>query len=97
MKHFPQSLEKLYIILQNKVLNTLSWLCSFLVYFYRCFLSPYLGGACRFYPSCSEYAQQAFQEHNTIKALGLTIKRVCSCQPFGSSGYDPLHKGGNHE
>lgn len=97
MKYFPQGLRKLYNTFKNKFISKLSWLCSFLIYFYRCFLSPYLGGACRFYPSCSEYAQQAFKRCSLSKALQLTLKRVFSCQPFGGSGYDPLHKGCNHE
>lgn len=97
MKHFLQSLKKLYKTFKNNCIKKLSWACSFLIYFYRCFLSPYLGGACRFYPSCSEYAQQSFREYTVFTALKLTFKRIFSCHPFGGSGYDPVHKGCSHE
>ncbi len=46
---------------------------------------------CRFYPSCSEYALQAFQKYDLLKALFLTIKRLLSCHPFNkNNGFDPL-------
>ncbi|MBE8162414.1 MAG: membrane protein insertion efficiency factor YidD [Bdellovibrionaceae bacterium] len=97
MKYFPLSLKKPYNTFKNSFTTKLSWICSFFIYFYRCFLSPYLGGACRFYPSCSEYAQQAFKKHTVFGALKLTFKRVFSCHPFGRSGYDPIQKGCSHE
>ncbi|MBE8221109.1 MAG: membrane protein insertion efficiency factor YidD [Bdellovibrionales bacterium] len=93
MKHFLLGLKRPYKTFKNNCTKKLSWACSFLIYFYRCFLSPYLGGGCRFYPSCSEYAQQAFKKHTTFAALKITFKRVISCRPFGRSGYDPVQKG----
>jgi hypothetical protein len=57
---------------------------------YRYFISPCLGNHCRFYPSCSEYAQQAFQEYSLSKATWLTLCRLLRCQPFHRGGYDPL-------
>ncbi|ORU92215.1 MAG: membrane protein insertion efficiency factor YidD [Cycloclasticus sp. symbiont of Bathymodiolus heckerae] len=61
-----------------------------LIRFYRYFISPMLPRTCRFYPSCSEYALQAFQEYGVIKAFYLTIKRLLRCQPFCKGGVDPL-------
>ena len=48
------------------------------------------GGNCRFVPTCSEYAGQAFNKHNFFKALFLSTKRVLKCNPFTKGGYDPL-------
>jgi len=61
-----------------------------LINFYRHFVSPLLAGRCRFYPTCSEYALEAFQEYGAIKALYLTVKRLVRCQPFCKGGVDPL-------
>ena len=61
-----------------------------LVRAYQLALSPFAGGACRFPPSCSEYAIQAIQEHGALRGLGLALKRVGRCHPLGSSGFDPV-------
>lgn len=57
---------------------------------YQLFISPLLPRSCRFYPTCSEYALQAFKTFNVTKATYLSIKRVLKCQPFHPGGYDPL-------
>lgn len=58
--------------------------------FYRRFLSRFLGGQCRFYPSCSEYAREAFEKRCFAVALWLATKRLAKCHPFHPGGYDPL-------
>ena len=58
--------------------------------FYKKFISPQLKPACRFQPSCSVYAMDAFRVHGFWKGLSLTIKRLSRCHPLGSSGYDPV-------
>ncbi len=57
----------------------------FLISFYRLFLSTFLacGGACRFYPSCSEYAELVYKNYPFLKATALTFKRILACHPFG--------------
>ncbi len=61
-----------------------------LIRFYQVSLGPYLGGRCRFHPSCSVYATEAFQTHPPIRALCLTLRRVGRCHPLGGSGFDPV-------
>lgn len=63
---------------------------------YQILLSPFSGGACRFHPSCSEYAIAAIVEHGAAKGLGLALRRVSRCHPFGSSGFDPVPPRTNH-
>ncbi|MGH7197283.1 MAG: membrane protein insertion efficiency factor YidD [Candidatus Omnitrophota bacterium] len=46
--------------------------------------------ACRFHPSCSNYAAEAFERFGWGKAFWLMCKRLLRCQPFSSGGYDPL-------
>jgi uncharacterized protein len=58
--------------------------------FYRRFISPLLPPACRFYPTCSEYAIQAFEKYGFIKGLLLSCWRILRCNPFCKGGYDPL-------
>jgi putative membrane protein insertion efficiency factor len=57
---------------------------------YRLLLSPFLGSNCRFYPSCSEYAQQAIMEHGVLRGLWLAIKRLGRCHPWHAGGIDPV-------
>jgi hypothetical protein len=61
-----------------------------LVRAYQLALSPFAGGACRFTPSCSDYAIQAIQDHGAVRGLGLALRRVGRCHPLGSSGFDPV-------
>ena len=48
--------------------------------------------ACRFTPTCSEYAKEAFENYNFFKASYISIRRILRCHPFGKSGYDPVPK-----
>lgn len=59
---------------------------------YRLLISPFLGERCRFYPSCSLYAQMAIEHHGVIKGGWLIIKRICKCHPWyrKGDGYDPV-------
>ena len=64
----------------------------FLVRFYQVAISPMLGTSCRHTPTCSHYTIQAIQEWGAIKGSWLAIKRISSCHPWGSHGYDPVPK-----
>lgn len=57
---------------------------------YQFLISPLLGNCCRFYPSCSSYAQQAIECYGIIGGFGLIIWRLLRCHPFHPGGYDPL-------
>ena len=61
-----------------------------IVRFYQVVISPVTPAACRFEPSCSNYALQALEKHGLIKGTWLAIKRIFSCNPWGKSGYDPI-------
>lgn len=50
----------------------------------------FLGGACRFHPTCSKYAYQAVNKYGTIKGLFLGLRRILRCHPYSSGGYDPV-------
>jgi uncharacterized protein len=57
---------------------------------YQITLSPFLGGQCRFYPTCSAYAIGAYQRHGPARGSWLTLRRLCRCHPFGRGGFDPV-------
>lgn len=57
---------------------------------YRYFLSPLLPAACRFYPSCSAYAEQALRDHGMLRGGWLAASRVCRCGPWHPGGVDPV-------
>jgi putative membrane protein insertion efficiency factor len=59
-----------------------------LVRFYIVFLSPFFGGACKFYPSCSNYAAEAIARHGARRGFALAMKRLLRCHPFTRGGVD---------
>ncbi|MBO4212700.1 MAG: membrane protein insertion efficiency factor YidD [Clostridia bacterium] len=65
--------------------------CIWLIRLYRKYVSPLKRSpCCRFMPTCSAYALEAFQEWGFFAGLGLTIWRVLRCNPFCKGGYDPV-------
>lgn len=65
-------------------------LCVFLIRGYQVALSPFKVPCCRFQPTCSAYAKQAFLLHGVRKGAILTLKRILKCHPWGGAGYDPV-------
>jgi putative membrane protein insertion efficiency factor len=57
---------------------------------WRLLISPLLGPACRFEPTCSRYMQQAIDVHGPLHGLGLGAVRLCRCHPWGGFGFDPV-------
>ena len=62
----------------------------FLLKGYKKIISPILPGACRFTPTCSEYAMEAIEKFGAIKGSLLSAYRVLRCNPFCRGGYDPV-------
>ena len=61
-----------------------------LIDLYRWCLSPLLGPSCRFYPTCSCYAQQAIRSHGPLRGSLLAARRIGRCPPWNPGGYDPV-------
>lgn len=64
-----------------------------LIKFYKKYISFYFeckGIACKYRPTCSEYALSAIEKYGAFKGSILTIKRLLKCNPFSKGGYDPL-------
>ena len=57
---------------------------------YKRWISPLLPGACRFTPTCSEYAAEAVRLHGVARGLWLAAGRLLRCRPFARAGYDPV-------
>lgn len=57
---------------------------------YQLTLSPILGGACRYYPSCSAYAIEALERHGALRGGWLAMRRIGRCHPFRPGGFDPV-------
>lgn len=60
------------------------------IWLYRITLSGWLGGQCRFSPSCSRFAEEAIRTHGALRGSVLTVGRVLRCNPFGRGGLDPV-------
>ena len=64
-----------------------------LIRLYRLTLSAWLGGQCKFYPSCSRYAEEAIRAHGAARGVMLAGWRVARCGPFTNGGLDPVPAG----
>ncbi len=59
---------------------------------YQAGISPLLGSHCRYYPTCSHYAVEAFEKLPAWKAFGKSLWRILRCNPFARGGFDPVIK-----
>jgi putative membrane protein insertion efficiency factor len=57
---------------------------------YKAMISPFLPPACRFEPTCSEYAREAIEKYGALKGTWMGLKRILRCQPFCKGGHDPV-------
>lgn len=64
--------------------------CLGIISFYRRWLSPLVGPACRFEPTCSRYAGDAIRRYGVLHGMGLAAVRLMKCHPFHPGGYDPV-------
>jgi len=67
-----------------------------LLFLYKKLISPLLPPACRFTPTCSDYAAEAFRQYPFFQAFLLSTKRISRCHPFHEGGFDPVPKS-NHK
>jgi len=67
-----------------------TYLLILLIYVYRYTLSPLFGNQCRFYPTCSHYAEEAIKQHGACTGTILAAKRILRCHPWHEGGYDPV-------
>jgi uncharacterized protein len=61
-----------------------------LIVMYQRVISPMLGPACRYQPTCSEYAREAIERYGVARGGWLGMKRISRCHPFHKGGYDPV-------
>ena len=82
------------LLIMNGLRDTLKKVLIFpfvlLIKFYQVCISPFTPPSCRFTPTCSQYALEAFRKHGPFKGLYLTVRRLLRCHPWGGSGYDPV-------
>ena len=71
-------------------MSAVSRLLLYLIRGYQLSLSPWLGGHCRFYPSCSCYAHDAIKRHGARRGAWLGLRRLLRCHPLNVGGYDPV-------
>lgn len=75
-------------------MKTLKYILSLpfilLIKLYQWIVSPVLGPKCRYTPSCSAYALEAFKKYGPLKGGWLAIRRIGRCHPWGGHGYDPV-------
>ena len=71
-------------------LSPLALILRGVIRIYQWFISPLLGAPCRHLPTCSHYAIEAIETHGALAGSWLTVKRVLRCNPWGTSGYDPV-------
>jgi putative membrane protein insertion efficiency factor len=57
---------------------------------YQWFVRPVLPSSCRFFPSCSQYADEALRRHGAWRGSVLTVRRLCRCGPWHPGGCDPV-------
>jgi putative membrane protein insertion efficiency factor len=73
-----------------KIKFALTTFFCFLIKIYQFCLSYLLPQSCRFYPTCSHYALEAFEKKGLFLGFYLTLKRICHCHPWHPGGYDPV-------
>jgi putative membrane protein insertion efficiency factor len=61
-----------------------------LIRVYQFLLSPWIGGSCRFWPTCSEYSREAIEQHGALRGGWMMVTRLARCHPYAAGGVDPV-------
>jgi putative membrane protein insertion efficiency factor len=69
----------------------MAFFAELLIKAYKYSISPALPHSCRFYPSCSEYALEAFRRYGFLRGCRLSLRRLIRCHPLHAGGYDPIN------
>ena len=73
-------------------MNIVTHILIKLIKIYKLLISPLTGHSCRYLPTCSDYCIEALKTYGLLKGLFLSLKRILSCNPWGSGGFDPVKK-----
>ena len=73
-------------------MNIITQILIKLIKLYKLLISPLTGHSCRYLPTCSDYCMEALKTYGLLKGLNLSLKRILSCNPWGSGGFDPVKK-----
>ena len=76
--------------MMNRITNYVKLMMIIIIKMYQKFLSPMIGFNCRYTPTCSHYVIDVIEKFGIIKGTWIAFRRILRCQPFGSSGYDPI-------
>jgi putative membrane protein insertion efficiency factor len=71
-------------------ISILQKIAHWLIACYQYLISPWLRPSCRYYPSCSHYADEAIKQFGLTKGVGKALKRLLSCHPWSAGGFDPV-------
>ncbi len=73
-------------------MNIIIYILIKLIKLYKFLISPLTGHSCRYLPTCSDYCIDALKTYGLLKGLFLSFKRILSCNPWSSGGFDPVKK-----
>jgi putative membrane protein insertion efficiency factor len=74
----------------DKRISILGYPLIIIIRLYRLTLSPFIGNQCRYYPTCSYYAEEAVRRHGPLRGVVLAARRLLRCHPWHEGGYDPV-------
>ncbi|MFC3196632.1 membrane protein insertion efficiency factor YidD [Parapedobacter deserti] len=83
-------MRPLRFIWRKGIKPAVSGIFLILIRAYQLLLSPMLGAACRYTPTCSQYGIEAIRKHGPFKGGWLVLKRISRCHPWGGHGHDPV-------
>ena len=73
-------------------MNIITYILIKLIILYKFLISPLTGHSCKYFPTCSDYCVEALKTYGLLKGLFLSFKRILSCNPWCSGGFDPVKK-----